>query len=54
MVDNKSLLSLLPCRSKGGTSQYPQFVLRLWRNLEHIATHSPMYDVDIDKYALLE
>ena len=27
-----SLLTLLPCRCKGGISQYPQFVLRLRRN----------------------
>ena len=31
-IDNKSLLTLLPCRSKGGISQYPQFVFGLWRN----------------------
>ena len=40
VVDNKSLLTLLPCRCKGGISQYPQLVFGLWRNWnisQHIA-----------------
>ena len=54
MMYNHSLLTLPPCWSKGGISpEVPEPTICVWTAevLEHIAMHSPDYDVDIGKFA---